>query len=734
MSTASNDSVFLTFFLIPFRICRLADFKIRETNMKDVTKRKKSIPIQKKKAPNKKKSISKISKHTAQPDATPIKSKKSTSDPSATLHQLKQVSQERRKFEEALRQSEKEYRSLVDNLNIGVYRNTGPGRGRFIKANPAIAAIFGYDSVDEFLKVPVSDLYEYPEDRKRFIDQVIENGYVKGQELLLKKKDGTPIWASCTATAKYDNKGNIHWIDGIIEDITKRKHAEQALRENEFKFRSLFDLSPQAVALVDYETGALLEVNDKFCDLFNYSRDEAIGKSTVQLGIYAKEDRTIFLQELHKTGEVHGMASDLKTKHGIGVHAHLYSKLIRMKGETFILTILLDFTEQKRLEAQFQQAQRIEAIGTLAGGIAHDFNNLLMAIQGNVSILRMQFEITDEVAERLEAIEEYIQNGSELTRQLLGFARGGQYEIKQSNLNDLILKCSKMFGRTKKNITIHHQLDNNLWTVSVDRGQIEQVFLNLFVNAGQAMPDGGEIFLKTENLTLDHSFVRPFEVKHGKYTKISVCDTGIGMNKQTLERIFDPFFTTKERGTGTGLGLASAYGIIKNHGGIIEANSEKGKGSVFEIYLPVSEEKAATIKGDSEHTDSLKSLQGTETILFVDDEERISNVADQMLQSLGYRVLIATGGKEAVDIFHEKKDLIDIVILDLIMPDMGGVKTYDRLKQIDPGVKVLISSGYSADGEAAALIDRGGDGFIQKPFNALQLSRKVREILGVQPN
>jgi PAS domain S-box-containing protein len=702
--------------------------------MKDVTKRNKSASIKKKKTPNKNKSISKISKLTDQPDAPTVKPKKSTSDTSETLHQLKQVSQERHKFEKALRQSEEEYRSLVNNLNIGVYRNTGPGRGRFIKANPAIAAIFGYDSLDEFLKVPVADLYKYPEDRERFIDQVVENGYVKGQELLLKKKDGTPIWASCTATAKYDNKGNIHWIDGIIEDITKRKQAEQALRENEFKFRSLFDLSPQAVALVDYETGALLEVNDKFCDLFNYSRDEAIGKSTVELGIHSKQKRATFLDELHKTGEVHGMAADLKAKHGIGVHAHLYSKLIRMKGETFILTILLDFTEQKRLEAQFQQAQRIEAIGTLAGGIAHDFNNLLMAIQGNVSLLRMQFEITDEVAERLESIEEYIQNGSELTRQLLGFARGGQYEIKPSNLNDLIMKCARMFGRTKKNITIQHELENDLWTVSVDRGQIEQVFLNLFVNAGQAMPDGGEIFLKTENVRLDHSFIRPFEVKHGKYVKMCVCDTGIGMNKKVLERIFNPFFTTKERGAGTGLGLASAYGIIKNHGGIIEANSETGKGAVFEIYLPVSEEKTKTIAGNSEHADSLKSLQGNETILFVDDEDRISNVADQMLQSLGYQVLVATGGKEAVDIFHENKDLVNMVILDLIMPDMGGVKTYDRLKQIDPGVKVLISSGYSVDGEAAALIDRGGDGFIQKPFNALQLSQKVREILDARPN
>ena len=614
--------------------------------MNDVDKTKKALPIASTPASDSIRTISKTPKSAAHPltaadPGTPFPElgnvglKTSDSGAATTLHQLEQASQERRQIEEALRQSEEEYRSLIDNLNMGVYRNTAGDRGRFIKANPAIATIFGYDSLEEFLKVPVADLYSNPDDRKRLVDEVVDNGYIKGKELLLKKKDGTPIWASCTATAKYDSKGNIRWIDGIIEDITQRKQAEQALRENEFKFRSLFDLSPQAVALVDFKTAAILEVNDKFCELFEYNRKEIIGKSPTQLGLYSTKNRAIFLEKLQEAGEVHGMAMDLNAKHGPGVRAHLYSKLIQMRGETFILTIFLDVTEQKKLETQFQQAQRIEAIGTLAGGIAHDFNNLLMAIQGNVSILRMQFDTTPELSERLVAIEEYIQNGSDLTRQLLGFARGGKYEIKPANLDELVLKCSKMFGRTKKEITLHHRFAEDPWIVAVDRGQIEQVIINLFVNAGQAMPGGGDLFLETENIILDHSFVRPFEVTYGKYVKLSVRDTGIGMSKETLARIFDPFFTTKEMGRGTGLGLASVYGIIKNHGGIIEARSDKGKGAVFEIYLPASERKAATAEAAVQNDESLKILQGNETVLFVDDEEKISIVADQMLKSLG---------------------------------------------------------------------------------------------------
>jgi PAS domain S-box-containing protein len=647
------------------------------------------------------------------------------------LRELRRETLERRQIEAALRQSEEEYGSLINNLNMGVYRTSANRQGRFLQANPAIAEIFGYDSLDEFMKVTVSDLYLYPGDRKEFVDEVMVNGYVKGKELLLKKRDGTPIWTSCTATVKYDEKGKMKWIDGIIEDITQRRQAEEALRENEFKFHSLFDLSPQAIALVDFVTARILEVNDRFCKLFKFSQEEIIGKTPIELGLYSKENRGRFVKELMVSGEVQGLAMDFVTKSGPKINTLMFAKLVQFKGDTYILTIFHDFTEQKRLEAQFQQAQRIEAIGTLAGGIAHDFNNLLMAIQGNVSLLRVKCEENLTLDERLKTIEQYIQNGSELTRQLLGFARGGKYEVKSVDLNELVLKSSRMFGRTKKEIKIHRDLQPDLWTVNVDQGQIEQVALNLYVNAWQAMPGGGDLYLKTENIVLDESFVRPFKVQPGKYVKFYILDTGVGMDKKTLQRIFDPFYTTKEMSRGTGLGLASAYGIIKNHDGIIEVYSRPGQGARFEIYLPVFNKKISAPDDVSEHesVEIGEALRGNETILLVDDEDVIIEVTDQMLANLGYRVLTARNGQEALQVYARCENRIDIVVLDLIMPGMSGSQTYDRLKRLDPDARVLFCSGYSVDVQAAAIFEGGVDGFIQKPFGAVKLTRKIREIL-----
>ncbi|MFH1489689.1 MAG: ATP-binding protein [Pseudomonadota bacterium] len=259
----------------------------------------------------------------------------------------------------------------------------------------------------------------------------------------------------------------------------------------------------------------------------------------------------------------------------------------------------------------------------------------------------------------------------------------------------------------------------------MDRGQIEQVLLNLFVNAWQAMPDGGgELYLETENVVLDEVYARTFGGAGGNYVKISVTDTGVGMDRQTREKIFDPFFTTKEKGRGTGLGLASAYGIIKNHGGMIKAYSEIGHGTTFNIYLPASPKTVL-----EERDISGELLTGSGTALLVDDEEIIIDVGKQILSRLGFEVMAAHGGEEALDIYRKNKDVIDIVVLDMIMPGMGGGAVYDRLKEIDPQVRVLLSSGYSINGEASEILGRGCDGFIQKPFDMRVLSKKISEIL-----
>ena len=390
------------------------------------------------------------------------------------------------------------------------------------------------------------------------------------------------------------------------------------------------------------------------------------------------------------------------------------------------MAVKRDISDQKRLEEQLQQVQRLKAVGTLAGGIAHDFNNLLMGIQGNASLMLLHKDSGHQDYGRLKNIEQYVQNGADLTKQLLGFARGGKYEVKPADINELVRKSSEMFGRTKKEISIHQKYQENIWAVEVDKGQVDQVLLNLYVNAWQAMPGGGDLYVQTENVTLDERYVRPSGLTPGKYVKISVTDTGAGMEEEIRQRIFDPFFTTKEMGRGTGLGLASAYGIIKNHGGIINVYSEKGEGTTFNIYLPASTSEARgqrlEISEDIRH--------GDETILLVDDEEMVIDVGEQMLKALGYKIMIAGSGKEAIDVYRENQDKIHMVILDMIMPDIGGGDTFDSLKEINPDAKVLLSSGYSINGQAQEILDRGCNGFVQKPFSIADISKKIRETLG----
>jgi nitrogen-specific signal transduction histidine kinase/CheY-like chemotaxis protein len=380
--------------------------------------------------------------------------------------------------------------------------------------------------------------------------------------------------------------------------------------------------------------------------------------------------------------------------------------------------------EKRKLESQLQQAQKMEAIGNLAGGIAHDFNNILMGMQGNTSLMLLNVDSDHPHYDKLKSIDKYIENGAALTKQLLGFARGGKYEVKTTDLNELIEKTARMFGRTKKEIEIHTGQLGEIWNVDVDQSQIEQVLLNIFVNAWHAMPEGGHLHLVTENARIDDDFYKPFQVEPGKYVKISVVDTGVGMDKITRQRVFEPFFTTKELGRGSGLGLASAYGIVKNHGGFIDVFSEPNKGATFNIFLPASDKEVTEESDEAEEV-----LRGDETLLLVDDEEMIIEVGQKILEALGYKVLVAMNGKEALAIYKDKMESINMVILDMIMPGIGGGETYDKLKSINPDIKVLLSSGYSISGQAAEILERGCDGFIQKPFKLRQVSVKIREIL-----
>ena len=507
------------------------------------------------------------------------------------------------------------------------------------------------------------------------------------------------------------------------KEIIERKQAEDEIRSAKEEWERTFEAFEDIITIQDPKLRIIR---------MNRAATQALKSDTVvPIGTYCYElfgNKTRPCKEcpVRQTIQKH-------SSHTAEIQSHLLDKTYQVTGSPIfdnrgnligVVHVARDITDQKKMEAQFRQAQKMEALGTLAGGIVHDFNNLLTGIQGRTSLMLIDTDSSQPHYAHLKGIEEHVISSASLTKQLLGFARGGKYEVKPMNLNELVDRSSNMFGRTKKEIKIHKKYQEKISIVDVDGGQIEQVLLNLYVNAWQAMPEGGELYIKTENITLDENYVKPFKVKEGEYVKISVTDTGVGMDKKIMERIFDPFFTTKGMGRGTGLGLASVYGIIKNHGGIINVYSEVDEGTTFNIYLPVSFKRAQTKKELREEI-----IKGKETILIVDDEDMIIDVSKEMLENMGYKVLAAKSGKEGIKIYKENKDKIELVILDMIMPDMGGGETFGQLKKIDPKIKVLLSSGYSIHEKATRLLARGCDGFLQKPFNIKQLSQEIRKIL-----
>jgi len=527
-----------------------------------------------------------------------------------------------------------------------------------------------------------------------------------------------------------------------LMDITFLKEAEKALRQEKEKFQILVEKLPLGIALITKDS-RYQYINPEFVEIFGYTLDDIpTGREWFKKAFpdphYRQEIYSFWLKDLesYSVGQTRPRVFTVRCKDNTEKIIHFRSVTMEA-GEQFVL--YEDITARKKLEEQLQHSQKMEAIGTLAGGIAHDFNNLLMGVQGRTSLMLINKGIAPDLRGHLKEVERYVKSATDLTKQLLGFARGGKYVVKSTNLNKLIQKQNRLFGRTKKEINIHETFAPDLWKTEVDRGQIEQVLLNLYVNAWQAMPGGGDLYICTDNMWVDNQYEDLYDMKEGRWVKITVADTGAGIDENIRQRIFDPFFTTKEMERGTGLGLASCYGIIKNHDGVIYVSSEAGQGATFNIFLPASDKKAAkeietSESAESEEseelTESLEPIQQShETILLIDDEDIIIDVGQEMLSDLGYKVLLAISGRDAVDVYRKNRADIDMIILDMIMPDMSGSETFDQLKSANPDIKVLLSSGYSIDSEASEILSRGCDGFIQKPFSLDQLSRKMREIL-----
>ena len=614
---------------------------------------------------------------------------------------------------------------IIENMAEGIFELTP--EGKIIYANPVAVSLSGIEE-EKLLGSYFTGLFK-ESNFKRVRDLVASaadspdsiNGNlpvdINGRQVLL---NIIPI--------KDEDRNS---IIVILNDVSEGKKTENALTESERRYRSLMDLMPDAVMV--WADEKIVFANPAAARILGAAdHDKFIGRS------YWKIVHPDYLEVgkkqvklLYKGEQISPVELDFVRLDGETVNCECTGEAITFNGRPALLSVWRDITgrkkteeEKARLASQLLQTQKMEAVGTLAGGIAHDFNNLLMGIQGHTSLMLMDIDSSHPMFEHLNEIKNHVKSSVNLTKQLLGFARGGKYETRTADLNVLVNNQTSMFQRTRKEITIYESYEKKLWAADVDRGQIEQVLLNLYVNAWQAMPGGGDLTVKTENLIIDESYDTNFEVKPGKYVKISVADTGVGMDEVTRQRIFEPFFTTREMGRGTGLGLASVYGIIKNHGGFINAYSELGEGTTFAVYLPAS---GKTVVEKEKTYDRL--IDGHGTILFVDDEKMIIGVGKQIIKRLGYDVLTADGGKEAIEIYKENQDKIDLVILDMIMPVMGGGETFEKLKEIDSNVRVLLSSGYSLNSQASEIMAKGCAGFIQKPFYMKELSQKIAEIL-----
>ncbi len=633
----------------------------------------------------------------------------------------------RRRAEDELRESETKYRNIFEQAVEGIFQTTP--HGKVLSANPSLARMAGFDSPQDMMTA-INDLgqqfYVDSEQRKQFKRLLNEKGYVEGFETQIYRKDGSIIWISINARCVKDDSGECRCYEGSIEDITKRKSAERALQESEAKYRSIVENSLAGFYII--QDGLFRFVNQRFCEIHGYTYEEIIDKLSPIENAHP-DDRKKVEESLQKrlSGEASSLEYVFRTmrKGGQFITVKVIGSPIVYNGRPAAAGTCIDITREATLESQLRQAQKMEAIGALAGGIAHDFNNIITAVTGFGTILQMKMKKTDPLKLYADQILSASQKAASLTQNLLAFSRQQPITLKPLNINTLVRGTEKLLKRLiTEDIALKTDLTADEVTVMADPSQIDQILFNLVTNARDAMPKGGTLTIGTRTIDFDRTFIKAHGFGEiGRYMLLSVSDTGVGIDEKIKENIFDPFFTTKKAGRGTGLGLSTVYGIVKQHNGYITVYTESNIGTVFHIYIPAVKTAIKETEPSVEHV-----RKGNEAILVAEDNEDVRLFIKEMLGQYGYKVIEAVDGNDAIGKFR-KHDDISLVVLDSIMPKKNGREVYDVIKKAKPETRTLFMSGYTAD----IVLDKGirerDFDFIAKPLTPNEFMKKVGEIL-----
>lgn len=548
---------------------------------------------------------------------------------------------------------------------------------------------------------------------------------IKIKECLLLVNSKSPINISINANYIKKSDTEIEGLVIVFQDITKELVLKNEVIQNEELFRTIFEISPFFMTILTLNDLKYLMVNQTFIDASQLDISNIIGKKPEELNMQIDEFDDISFKILKQTGKLDNQLKTIKLNDES--HFLMYSsRIIKYKDNLCICSIYSDITELKNLQEQLNHAQKMDAVGQLAGGIAHDFNNIIGGMLGIIELMTIKDYSYEERMKNLKILLNSGQRASDLTKKLLIFSRKGKIDSTQISVHKAINDAVALLERTvNKTVNIKLNLKSEQYHIIGDYTQLMNIFLNMGINADHAMPKGGYILIETENVLLDNEFCKNslFDIKPGNFIKINVQDTGTGIKKEHLNKIFEPFFTTKEQGKGTGLGLPAVYGTVQQHHGAIFVKSKLNEGTTFTIYLPIVE------YNEEKQQYETKLTHGSGTILIVDDEYIIQVMAKAVLENMGYSVIIANNGKEALDIYLNMQDNIDLVILDMIMPEMNGKECFKQLKKINKDVKVILSSGFSQESDIEELKLAGLNGFIRKPYNTAEISKIISNIL-----